>query len=63
MAAVEIEGDVALELRALDWLFGTWLPQSGRLPADQPCFEAFKAYPFAHGSERFELAVHLPLEA
>jgi AraC family transcriptional regulator len=61
VAEVEIEGDVALELRALDWLFGTWLPRSGRLPADLPCFEAFRGRPFAQGLERFALAVHLPL--
>jgi len=61
VAEVELAGDVALELRALDWLFSTWLPRSGRVPADQPCFEAFKGQPFAHGFEHFELAVHLPL--
>jgi AraC family transcriptional regulator len=63
VAEVEIEGDVALELRALDWLFGTWLPRSGRLPADLPCFEAFRGRPFELGTERFALAVHLPLQA
>jgi AraC family transcriptional regulator len=61
VAEVELAGDVALELRALDWLFTTWLPRSGRVPADQPCFEAFVGRPFAHGYEHFELAVHLPL--
>lgn len=63
VAEVEIEGDVALELRALDWLFGTWLPQSGRLPANQPCFEAFRGRPFDSGQVHFALAVHLPLQA
>lgn len=62
VAEVELAGDVALELRALDWLFGTWLPRSGRMPADLPSFEAFKGRPFAHGTEHFELAAHLPLE-
>jgi AraC family transcriptional regulator len=63
VAEVELRGDIALEMRALDWLFGTWLPSSGHLPADQPCFEAWKGRPLAHGLEHFELAVHLPLEA
>lgn len=62
VAEIPIAGDVALELRALDWLFGTWLPRSGRLPADQPAFEAFAGRPFEHGFEHFELAVQLPLE-
>jgi AraC family transcriptional regulator len=61
VAEIELAGDVALELRALDWLFTTWLPRSGRVPADQPCFEAFKGRPFAHGYEYFELAAQLPL--
>ena len=61
VAEIELAGDVALELRALDWLFTTWLPRSGRVPADQPCFEAFKGRPFAHGYEHFELAAQLPL--
>ncbi len=26
---------------AYQWLYGVWLPQSGRLPADQPCFEEY----------------------
>jgi AraC family transcriptional regulator len=59
---VEIRGGIDLEMRALDWLFGTWLPQSGRMPADQPIFEAWIGHPFAHGTEYFELALQLPLE-
>ena len=62
VAEVELSGDIALELRALDWLYGTWLPHSGRAPANLPCFEAWKGRPFQHGYEHFELAVHLPLE-
>lgn len=62
VAELELAGDIALEMRALDWLFATWLPASGRLPADQPCFEAWRGRPFAHGTEHFVLAIHLPLE-
>ena len=62
VAQVEVVGDIALEQRALDWLFGTWLRDSGYVPTDQPCFEAWIGRPFAHGYEHFELWAHLPIE-
>ena len=61
IAEVEIAGPVDLELRALDWLFRTWLPTSGYAPAHQPMFEAFNGRPFAHGMEHFELRIQLPI--
>ena len=61
VAEVEVCGPIDLEQRALDWLYGTWLPRSCYVPADQPCFEAWIGRPFAHGSEHFELFVHLPV--
>jgi AraC family transcriptional regulator len=61
VAEVEIAGSVELELRALDWLFRTWLPGSGYAPAHQPMFEAFTGRPFAHGRDYFELRVQLPI--
>jgi len=62
VAEVRIRGDVQLELRALDWLFGTWLPRSGYVPDDQPAFESWIGRPFAHGSEHFEIACQLPVQ-
>ncbi len=59
VAEIDIKGTVDLEVRALDWLYGTWLPRSGFAPAHQPGFEAFDGLPFAHGMEHFELRVHL----
>ena len=61
VAEIEIRGGIDLELRALDWLFRTWLPQSGYLPAEQPCFESLIGRPYAHGSEYFELFGQLPV--
>jgi AraC family transcriptional regulator len=61
IAEVEIAGAVDLELRALDWLFRTWLPASGYAPDHQPMFEAFNGRPFAHGGEHFELRVQIPV--
>ena len=56
-----IRGGLELELRALQWLYGCWLPRSGCVPDDQPAFEAWMGRPFAHGPEYFELAAQLPI--
>lgn len=61
IAQVPISGGIDLELRALDWLFGTWLPRSGYTPTEHPSFEAWCGLPFAHGFETFELSVQLPV--
>lgn len=61
VAEVRIAGDIALEVRALDWLYGTWLPRSGYEPDDQPAFEAWLGRPFAHGVEHFTIACQLPV--
>jgi len=61
VAQLEIRGGSDLELRALDWLFGTWLPRSDFTPDGQPCFEAWIGRPFVHGFKHFELFVQLPV--
>ena len=61
VAEVAIRGGLDLELRALQWLYGSWLPRSSLVPDDQPGFEAWVGKPFAHGTEYFELAVQLPI--
>jgi AraC family transcriptional regulator len=61
VAEVIVRGDLVLEARAIDWLYTTWLPQSGYVPDDQPAFEAWIGKPFAHGNEHFEIAVQLPV--
>ena len=50
VAEVEIRGGLDLELRALQWLYGVWLPRSGYVPDDQPCFEAWIGRPFRMAS-------------
>jgi AraC family transcriptional regulator len=59
---VSVRGGLDLELRALQWLYGSWLPRSGYVPDDHPCFEAWVGRPFAHGSKFFELDVQLPIQ-
>ena len=61
VAEVPIRGELDLELRAWQWLYGAWLPRSGFVPDDQPAFEAWKGRPFAHGMEYFELGIQLPV--
>jgi AraC family transcriptional regulator len=61
VAQVEIRGGLDCELRALQWLYGAWLPRSGYVPDDHPCFEAWIGRPFAHGTEYFEIHVQLPI--
>jgi AraC family transcriptional regulator len=61
VAQIALRGGLDLELRALQWLYGSWLPRSGYVPDDHPCFEAWVGPPFAHGTEFFELFVQLPI--
>jgi AraC family transcriptional regulator len=60
-AEVPVTGSIDVELRALDWLYRTWLPGSGYAPAHQPGFEAWNGRPFAHGMEHFEIRLQLPV--
>lgn len=62
VAQVEVRGPLDLEQRAIDWLFGTWLPSSGYVPDEQPAFESWIGRPFAHGYEHFELFAQLPVK-
>lgn len=61
VAEVEIRGDIHLELRALQWIYGSWLPRSGYVPDDQPGFEAWIGRPFAHGYETFAIRAQIPI--
>ena len=61
VAQVEVRGGVDLEVRAIDWFYGTWLPSSRFVPDDQTSFEAFRGLPFSHGDDYFELDAEFPL--
>ena len=62
VAEVEIRGGIDREeSERLQWLYGTWLPRSGYVPDDHPCFEAWIGRPFAHGTDHFELRIQLPI--
>lgn len=62
VAEVEMNGDIDMEVRLLQWLYGSWLPRTRYVPDDQPCFEAWIGRPLAHGLEYFELNVQLPIK-
>lgn len=49
-----------LEL-AYDWLFGQWLPQSGREPSDRPCVEVYLNNPQDTKPEDLLTEIYLPL--
>ena len=51
VAQVEIRGGLDLKPSTFQWLYGSWLPRSGYVPDDHPCFEASIGRPFAHGTE------------
>jgi len=61
VAELEVRGAIDLEMRALDWLFGTWLPTSKYAPVNLPSFEAWLGLPFEHGLEHFELKIQIPV--
>lgn len=61
IAEVAMKGDIEMEIRLFQWLYGSWLPRSKYVPADQPSFEAWFGRPFEHGLEYFELFVQLPI--
>jgi AraC family transcriptional regulator len=49
VARLEVRGGIELEVRALDWLYRTWLLRSDRVPSTQPCFVAWVGRPSAPG--------------
>ena len=63
VAEVVLAGGIELEMRAIDWLYQTWLPRSGFVPDDLPAFEAWIGRPFAHGPEHFTIACQLPVKS
>jgi AraC family transcriptional regulator len=45
------------------WLFGTWLPASGREPGDAPSYEVYLNSPMNAAPEELLTVIHLPLAA
>ncbi len=49
-------------MEAYRWLYGEWLPQSGREPADAPCFEKYLNCPDDAAEEDLLTDIYVPLK-
>lgn len=62
-ARLVCQGDMNEMVRAWDWLYKAWLPQSGHQPADGPCIEEYRTSPLKIGWERVDLNMLVPVKA
>jgi AraC family transcriptional regulator len=62
VAAVRCVGDITVADRAIQYLFGYWLPRSKYLPADAPGAEIFRKVPEEIGWETFDLEMIVPVD-
>ncbi|MEO3427267.1 AraC family transcriptional regulator [Pelagibius sp. CAU 1746] len=62
-AVLRFKGPYAELDGAYRWLYGTWLPQSGREPADAACFEDYLTNPREVPAAENVTEIHLPLKA
>lgn len=46
---------------AYDWLFNTWLAQSGHTPAEGPCYEVYMNSPMDTKPDDLLTAIHIPM--
>lgn len=60
-AILTYQGPYAGLQSAYDWLFGTWLLQSGRALGDQPVFEEYLNSPMNTAPSELLTNIHLPL--
>ncbi|WP_315981699.1 GyrI-like domain-containing protein [Aliamphritea spongicola] len=60
-AVLRHKGPYADLASAYQWLYGVWLPQSGRLPADQPCFEEYLNNPREVAPAELLTDIYVPL--
>jgi AraC-like DNA-binding protein len=63
VAEVDVRGPIDQEVRALGWLYRSWLPCSGFVPDNMPCFEAWHAAPYAGPDGEVHLRVQLAVTA
>lgn len=45
------------------WLYGTWLPESGRCPAERACFEIYRTNPMETPPEKNVTEIYIPLSS
>jgi AraC family transcriptional regulator len=61
-AVLTYKGPYSAMQPAYDWLFGVWLPQSGRVPRDAPCLEINLNTPDTTPPQELLTEICLPLE-
>ena len=61
VATVRVMGELAQEIRALQFLFRYWLPRSRYQPANLPGMEIYRQLPSATGWESFDLDCAIPV--
>ena len=47
---------------AYEWLYGQWLPQSGRMPADQPSYEVYLNSPMDTAPANLLTQIYVPIQ-
>ncbi len=47
---------------AWDWVYGTWLPQSGFAPDDRPCFELYSPESVTHPEGKIKVDICVPVK-
>lgn len=60
-AVLHLKGPYDGLAAAWDWLYGTWLPQSGEVPADRPPFETYLNSPFDTAPADLITEIRVPL--
>lgn len=48
--------------QAWDWVYGTWLPQSGFVPDDRPCFELYPPESMTHPEGKTVVDICVPVK-
>ena len=61
VATVRMVGDIAQEIRVLQYLFRYWLPRSRYQPANWPGMEIYRQLPSEGGWEHFDLDCAIPV--
>jgi AraC family transcriptional regulator len=47
---------------AWDWVYGTWLPQSGFVPDDRLCFELYPPESITHPESKISVDICVPVK-
>jgi len=61
VATVRMVGDIAQEIRVLQYLFRYWLPRSRYQPANLPGIEIYRQLPSVAGWETFDIECAIPV--